>query len=93
MNLLEKENWENLRQHAPVQLVDINLVGGQPQLPVLPDKIKLFRALLRQGSVAPPLWVRRHPGGRYLVLDGLHRLLAAKAEGVQSINVVRGRGP
>ena len=55
-----------------------------------PEKVTLFAAMLRAGLRPPPIRVRRADlvgslRQRWLVCDGAHRLAAAKAEGLKTV--------
>ena len=65
-----------------VALIDITSIDSGPPGDV--EKYEAYRAMLRAGSVPPPIIVRRR-GDRWTVVDGKHRFFAARAEGVRAI--------
>jgi uncharacterized ParB-like nuclease family protein len=53
-----------------------------------PHDVTRYVAMLRDGKIAPPIWLIRQQRGskyRYRVFDGAHRLRAAKRAGKKSI--------
>ena len=52
-----------------------------------PAKVARYRAALRAGSTPPPLAVMRYDAKRWLLIDGHHRLKAARTEGRLYVDV------
>ena len=75
--------WSILPQLAlrPVGSVAVGELEAKPQSDEI---VARYRALLRAGGYVRPIWVQRD-GARWVVLDGNHRLAAAKLEGVATV--------
>ena len=51
-----------------------------------PAKVQRYAAMLRAGQHPPPLAVLRYDAGRWLLLDGHHRLWALRQAGFLHVN-------
>lgn len=56
-------------------------------LPLHEPRVKLYHDMLRAGEKLPPLVVQKE-GGKYRVLDGLHRYHAAARHGLRTLNAI-----
>jgi hypothetical protein len=59
-----------------------------PRLGLYEERCAIFEAIYREGGELPALEVVAMPDGRYLLVDGMHRLCGAKRAGLESIDVV-----
>ena len=56
--------------------------------PMEPELVTAYRRMLREGKKPPPVKLgHRLAGGRWQLVDGRHRLKAAKLEGAKTIKV------
>lgn len=59
-----------------------------PRFALNEERCAIFEAIYREGGSLPALEVVAMPDGRYLLVDGMHRLFGAKRAGLNEIDVV-----
>ncbi len=68
-----------------IPVARIRLTAAQQSITLSADKTrKTIERAQRMGTIAPPIRVRRSQGG-YVLLDGMYRLQAAQALGLERI--------
>lgn len=72
------------RAVRPLTVKVDELEGGNSRGIVNPDRYRLYRRMLRAGDKVPPVVVQR-AGDRWRLLDGTHRHIAARDEGVTEL--------
>ncbi len=69
-----------------IKIGDLNLTDGiQSRASINDEVVEEYASLIGAGTVFPPIRIIRDPDGTLRVVDGFHRLMAAKLAGVEEI--------
>jgi hypothetical protein len=85
---LDFERYLAWREAHPEQTtVEIltELLTSLPDPALDPEKVRVFRGRLRAGDIPPPISVRKIADGQYAVIEGRHRIAAARDEGRKTV--------
>ena len=83
--MLPSSLWHTLENIDPIRLMkDPYPEGNRPRGQRDLDSVKFHRRMIRKGGHISPIWVAKK-GDRYIILDGVHRLVASNLEHKRSI--------
>jgi ParB-like chromosome segregation protein Spo0J len=83
--MLPSNIWYTLENVNPLRLSqDPYPEGDRPRGQRDLDSVKFHRRIIRKKGNTSPIWIAKK-GNRYIILDGVHRLVASNLEHKRSI--------